>query len=224
MFATLTRTLMVYALLLICMRITGKRQIGELQLSELITALLLSEIAAMPISDLSIPMLYSIIPTALIICLEIAVPCLANSFPFFSNMLEGKPNMIICRGVLLQNELQRARIGIDELICELRLKNITVINDVEYAILEQNGKISVIPKESCRGVTLEDLGISSVSRGFAHPVILGGSICKYNLKFVGKDEKWLKKKLSGISAKDILLMTVDDEENVNIIKKESANK
>jgi len=221
MFAVLTRTLIVYIILLVAMRITGKRQIGELQLSELITALLLSEIAAMPISDLSIPVLYSILPTALIICLEIAVPCLANSFPFFSKIIEGKPNMIICRGVLIPRELERARMGIDELICELRLKNITDINDVEYAILEQNGKLSVIPKESCRPVTTEDLGIKSKSRGFAHPIILGGSVCTYNLRFIGKNEKWLMKKLGGDVPENILLMTVDDCDNINIIKKET---
>lgn len=221
MFAVLTRTLIVYIVLLISMRITGKRQIGELQLSELITALLLSEIAAMPISDLSIPVLYSLLPTVLIICLEIAIPCLANSFPFFSKIIEGKPNMIICRGVLIPQELERARMGIDELICELRLKNITDINDVEYAILEQNGKLSVIPKESCRNVTLDDLGIKSRSRGYAHPIVLGGCICKYNLKFIGKDEKWLRKKLNGKAPKDILLMTVDDTDNINIICKEN---
>ena len=202
------------------MRITGKRQIGELQLSELVTALLLSEIAAIPIGDPSMPLIYSVISAMLIVCLEIAIPCLANSSSFFSKLIEGKPTIIIKKGVLLQDELDKARIGIDELICELRLKSITDISDVEYAILEQNGKLSVIPKESCRGVTVEDLNITSKSRGFAHPIILSGKVSRYNLRLTGKNMNWLKSKLSGTHPRDVLLMTVDDCDRVNIIRRE----
>ncbi len=220
MFATLIRTLIVYILLLTSMRITGKRQLGELQLSELITALLLSEISVMPLSDLSIPLLYAVLPILLIICLEIAIPCIANSSPFFSKLLEGHPNIIIKKGVLIQKELEKARIGMDELICELRLKNITDISDVEYALLEQNGKLSVIPKESARGITLEDMGIERPSRGFAHPIILSGAVSEYNLRLVGKDMDWLVKKLDGKRPEDILLLTVDDLGDVRIIEKE----
>ena len=220
MFATLIRTIIIYILLLTSMRITGKRQLGELQLSELITALLLSEIAVMPLSDLSMPVLYAVLPILLIICLEIAIPCIANSTPFFSKLLEGHPNIIIKKGVLIQKELEKARIGMDELICELRLKNITDISDVEYAILEQNGKLSVIPKENARGITLEDIGLERPSRGFAHPIILSGAVSEYNLQLLDKSMDWLIKKLEGKRPEDILLLTVDDLDNVRIIEKE----
>ena len=217
MFQTLMRTVIVYFLLLIAMRITGKRQLGELQLSELITALLISEIASFPISDLSVPLVYSIISTVLIICLEIAIPCLANTSSFFSRLIEGHPVIIISKGKLIQKELVKSRIGIDELICELRLKGFTDLCDVEYAILEQNGKLSVVPKQSARPVTLSDMGIHSAAKGFAHPIILSGKVSKYNLRLTGKDEDWLMKKLQGKDPHDVLLMTLDDNDGVNII-------
>ena len=220
MFATIIRTLIVYLLLLLAMRITGKRQIGELQLSELITALLLSEIASMPISDLSIPLLYSVMPLLLIICLEILLPCVAGLYPFISKLLEGHPTIIIKKGVVMQNELDRAHLSINELICELRLKNIYDISDVEYAILEQNGKLTVIPKEKARGVTLEDLNITSASKGFAHPLILSGTVSEYNLRLTGKNKKWLLKTLGSKAPEDIFLMTIDDLGNITLIEKD----
>ena len=223
MFATLIRTLIVYFVLFICMRVTGKRQLGELQLSELITALILSELAAMPIADLSLPILYALLPTVLIVCLEIAIPCLANKIPFFSTALEGKPTMIICRGELLEDALESSHLGLDELLLELRQKQIFDISQVQYAILEQNGKLSVIPKEKYRPISLDDLNISSEEKGYAHPLILGGAVCPHNLSLVGKDMNWLKKKLGKNCVEDILLFTLDDAGEINIIKKRSAD-
>ncbi len=223
MFATLIRTLIVYIILFIGMRVTGKRQIGELQLTELITALLLSELAAMPITDLSIPLLYSVFPTVLIVCLEVAISCLANKIPFFSTALEGKPTMVICRGELIQDALEKSRMGIDELLGELRQKDITDISDVEYAILEQNGKLSVILKECKRQLTVEDVKMGVPQKGLAHPLILGGSICPYNLNLTGKDEKWLRKVIGERKTEDILLLTLDDGGSVNIILKDGVN-
>ena len=221
MFATIIRTIIVYFYLIIAMRLTGKRQIGQMQMSEFVTALLLSELAALPITDLSIPLFSSLVPIILLLCLEISVPFIANKIPIFKKIIDGTPSIIIKQGKLDQNELDRLRLSVDELLSELRLKNITDINDVEYAILEQNGQLSVISRTALNTVTKEDLGIHSPESGFAHPLIISGHFSNFNLSLTGKNKKWVKKQLGGKNVKDILLFTINDNGQINIINKES---
>lgn len=219
MFATIIRTIIVYFYLIIAMRLTGKRQIGQMQMSEFVTALLLSELAALPIADLSIPLFSSLIPIILLLCLEISIPFLANKIPIFKKMIDGTPSIIIKKGQLDQNELERLRLSVDELLSELRLKNITDISDVEYAILEQNGQLSVITRTELDTVTKKDLGIHPPESGFAHPLIISGHLSNFNLSLTGKNKKWVKKQLGSKKIKDILLFTIDDSGQINIIDK-----
>ena len=141
-----TRTIIVYIFLVIAMRLTGKRQIGELQLSELITALLLSELAASPITNNNIPLSYAFVPILTLVCIEIINTFLVTKNVAARRFLDGVPNIIIKKGVLDQKELAKVRMSMEELFAELRLKDIYDISEVEYAILEQNGQLSVTPK------------------------------------------------------------------------------
>lgn len=220
MFATIIRTILVYFNLIFAMRLTGKRQIGQMQMSEFVTALLLSELAALPITDLSIPLLSSLIPIILLLCLEISIPFMANKIPIFKKIIDGSPSIIIKKGVIDQDELDRLRLSIDELLSELRLKNITDIKDVEYAILEQNGQLSVITHAELSPATKKDVGVTQPEHGFAHPLIISGHYSQFNLSLTGKNKKWVKSKLKNKKLKDVLLFTVDDNEEINIITKE----
>ena len=219
----LIRTILIYAMLILVMRLSGKRQIGELQLSELITTFLLSELASYPLTDPSIPFLHAAVPIITIVCLEIILSFLATKSAIMKKILDGKPSIIIRRGVLDQKEMLKMRLSLEDLLCAIRLNGIAAISDVDYAILEQNGQISVFPKEKKREITLSDLSLKGEDSGLAHAVIADGRIIEENLKNANKTPAWLEKKLKEMHISDIcdvFLMTVDDSGGVSIVRKE----
>ncbi len=219
----LIRTILIYALLILVMRLSGKRQIGELQLSELVTTFLLSELASYPLTDPAIPFLHAAVPIFTIVCLEIILSFLATKSAIIKKLLDGKPSILIRRGVLDQKEMLKIRLSLEDLLCAIRLNGIAAISDVDYAILEQNGQISVFPKESMREVTLSDLSLKGKGSGLSHAVIADGKIIHENLNHANKTQAWLaqtlqKKKITDVH--DVFLMTVDDSGDIAIIKKE----
>lgn len=213
MITVIVRTAIMYIILVGLMRITGKRQIGELQLSEFITTLLLSELAAIPITDINIPLLHAIIPIALLISIEIIISFFVTKSTVGKKMFDGAPSFLIRNGIMNQHELEKQRISVEEFLGSLRLKNIASPSDVEYAILEQNGQLSVFKKESC------------TTQGIAHPLVIDGKINSNNLKAIKKSERWLAKCISDseCSIEDIFLLTVDDKDHISIIIKNTDN-
>ena len=201
------RTLIIYILLTFSLRIMGKRQLGELNVSDLVSTLLISEIAAIPIADPDIPLLNAVIPLFFILSLEIILSTIKNKSEKLKNSFEGKPTYIIYKGRLLQKELVKNRISINELLSELRYQGIGNISGVEYAIIEQNGSLSVIEKSK---------------NDMAHPLIIDGEIIKDTLDMMKVNEKWVDDKLKETKNKkaDIFLMTVSDDDKIDIIKKE----
>lgn len=222
MATVLIRTLIVYSLFILAIRLTGKRQVGELQISELVVTFMISELATAPIQDISIPLAYSVIPIVLLLTFEVIVSFLATKSKTLKKMFAGNPSFIIRNGKLNQKELGRLRIGLNELLGELRLKDVSDIGDVDYAIIEQNGKLSVFLKEDKRNVTVQDLGIKASHTGIGHAVIIDGNINYTNLKYAQKNEAWLNKQLKerNLNIEAVFLMSVDDTSNINIIIKE----
>ena len=160
------RTIFIYVILIAMMRFTGKRQIGQLQISELITAFLISEIASGPITDTNIPLLYAIIPITVILCLEVIASFLSMKSAVIKKFLEGKPSVVVRGGNPVQKEMAKMRMSMEDLLCQLRLKDTPSPAVVDYAIFEPNGQLSVFPLENAPKVT-----------GVAHTVIvehLGG--------------------------------------------------
>lgn len=147
------RTVLIYLFLIIGMRLMGKRQIGELQLSELVTTLLLSEMASLPATDPNIPLAFSILPVSLLLLLEIILPFLAARFPFLKKMIDVVPSILIRKGEIDPGEMSRMRISMDELLSQLRLKGVGDLRDVDYAILEQSGQLSVLLKREKQPLT-----------------------------------------------------------------------
>lgn len=204
----LVRTVIIYFLLTISMRVMGKRQLGEMELSELVTTLLLSEIAAVPIIDFRIPLKRAVIPVLLIISFEIIIPFISEKKRFIKKLIEGKPSYIIYKGELRLSEIKKSRISLDELIGELRGQGYFDITDIEYAILEPNGRLSVLPKNG-------DSASQNVC-GMVHNLIINGEIIDFNLRLLGLDENWLNKKIASLGArkKDISLLGLDDCNNI----------
>lgn len=203
------RTLIIYVFISIAIRIMGKRQIGELEVGELVSTLLVSEIAALPIADNDIPLLNALIPLLFIVSLEIIVSSVKNKSEKLKKYIDGEPIFIIYKGKLRQKALYDNRISVNEIICEMRTQGIGDINEVYYAILEQNGKLSVLKKDE----------------EFSHTVIIDTEIKEKCIKSLGYDEKWLKKQmdLHQTNEKDIFLMTVNDSGETKIIKKDTSN-
>lgn len=219
------RTIIIYIILALTMRILGKRQLGELEVSELITTILLSEIAAIPISNQDIPLFYAIIPLITIMTFEVTVSLLVSRFSGLKNILSSPPSTLINKGRIDQNELLKNRISPEELISELRLKNIPDPSYVEYAILEQNGLLSVIPKIEYQQPTLKQLKIEDEETGIAHIIISNGVWNEHTLKTLKQDredfEKYLRKKR--VTEKDVFLFTVDDAGNRELIIREKKS-
>ncbi len=222
MVTVLIRAAIIYSILLISLRLTGKRQVGELQISELITTFMISELAASPIQDLSIPLIYSIVPIVFLLCAEISLSFLATKSKRLKKLFFGNPSIIIKKGKLNQQELSRLRIGVNELLGELRIKDVSDISDVDYAILEQNGKLSVFLKQDKQPLCAKDLKIERKSSGIAHAIVVDGEINESNLSYAGKNIKWLMSYINktNLALDEIFLMTVNDDNNITIIKKE----
>lgn len=218
----LLRTLIIYIILICSMRLMGKRQIGELEVSELVSTLILSEIASIPIENQEIPVGYAIIPIVTITTLEIVVSVILVKFPKIKNFLAARPSVLIENGVINQKELIRSRISAEELIGELRQKDISDINEVNYAILEQNGKISVTQKAKYKTPTLSDIGKKANETGIMHILVSNGYINKYNLQKHDKSEEWLRYtvKKSNCDISDVFLLLIDDSGNTCLIKKD----
>ncbi|MBE6665492.1 MAG: DUF421 domain-containing protein [Ruminococcaceae bacterium] len=200
------RTILIYILLLAVMRISGKRQIGEIQISELVTTFLLSDIASYPLTNPGIPILNAVIPIFTIIPLEIIFSFLTTKCARLKKLLDGKPSIVILHGKIQKKEMERLRLSMDDLLCELRLKSIASVDDVDYAILEQNGQISVFEKNKAP---------------LSHAVIIDGTLNTQLLKQIGKNKHWLQKILKSVNIqeyRDVFLLSVTDDGNITLIK------
>ena len=222
MITILIRTLIIYFLLVGSMRLMGKRQIGELDVSDIVTTLMISEIASLPITNQEIPLMFAVIPIITLLTIEVSSSCVLSKTSRFKNVFSARPTVIINKGKLDQKALGSSRISIDEFISELRQSNISNVSDVYYAILEKSGKLTIIPKASSQPPTCEQLGISAQESGIMHIIICDGQIDKHNLSLIGKKESWIESLLKpqGLSLKDVFFMSADDGGKYEIIRKE----
>lgn len=222
MLTCLIRTVLIYLLLVLAIRTTGKRQIGELEISELVSTFLLSEIASAPIGNQEVPLSFAILPILTIISLEVIVSFLTTRSPLMKKIFLGSPIILIRRGKLQQKELSKARMSVEELLSELRQNGASAIEEVAYAILENNGKLSVTPRAMHKPMTPGDLRLPAPERGIAHAIVVDGIIKKEALDGSGQNEAWLDEILrkSKCKLREVFLLTVDDLGRTCIIKKE----
>jgi uncharacterized membrane protein YcaP (DUF421 family) len=202
----LIRCVIIYVLLTFAMRVTGKRQIGELDVGDLVSTLLISELAAIPIDDPDVPLMNAAIPILIIVSLEIIISTVKNKWRPLKKAVEGHPVYIIYKGRLLIDELNDNRISISELLSEMRGQGIFDITEVEYGIIEQNGALSLFKKNDT---------------AFAHTVICDGEIMTDTVRRIGAEKK-VKDELKSRRKEDIMLMTIDDEGKINILRRENG--
>lgn len=206
MITVLIRCIIIYALLLISLRLTGKRQIGELEVSELITTLILSEVAVSPISDPDIPVLYAVVPIFSLSAFEVVLTFFTSKFPKFRSAIGGKPNPVIKNGKIDQQELKNLRLSVAELMGQLRVSGYPDPFSVKYAFFEEDGQLSVIGNDT----------------DYIYTLICDGHLNLFNIKETKWDEARITKLLKkhNTSIEEIFLMTVDENDKINIIYKE----
>lgn len=220
----LIRTVIIYLTLLITMRLLGKRQLGEMELSEFVVAALIADLAAHPLQDIGIPLINGIVPVLTLFCCEVLIAGMAMKSIKFRGLLFGRPSLLIERGKILQNEMHSNRFTPEELMQELRGLGVYDISQVQYAVLETNGTLSVMPVPAEKPVTASMLGLCPEDESYPCIVINNGRVLENNLNWLGFDLKWLEKqlrtkKLSG--PEQVYLMIADSQGRIYIAEKES---
>lgn len=211
------RTVVLYVCVVAAMRIMGKRQLGELQPSEFVIALMISELATIPIDNSDMSLLHGIIPIVALVLLELLFSVLVIKSEFMRRLVTGSPVQIIKDGKLLMKRLSHLRICIDDVMEQLRLAGYSSISEIDSAIIETNGQLSVVPKEESRPVICSDLNLSPQQTHVPHTIISDGVLRKRNLEAVGINEKWLKKKLARYNITDysqVAFLSVTDEKEL----------
>lgn len=222
-----TRTIILYLLIIIGIRLMGKRQVGELEPSELVLDLIIADLAAVPMQDFGIPLLAGIVPIVTLLCLTLILSVCTMRNVRFRALICGKPSIIVAHGKIKQDEMRRNRFTVDELAEELRGQGYTDLATISYAILETNGRVSVLPYAKNMPPTAMELGCTPPETGLPVVIISDGRLLSHNMALRGLDEKWLKKKLHEQGAKvvrDVFLLTVDEANGVYCALREVAKR
>lgn len=212
MFIVLIRSIILYFMVVFVMRVMGKRQIGQLQPFELVIALMVSELAAMPMQNTGIPLTHGIIPIITLLVLQVLLSTLQLKSEAARIIFCGKPSILIEKGKININELKNNRLNLNDLLEELRLKEYYNLGDIEYAILETGGQISIIPKSDIQPATRKDLNILPIQDMLPVTLILDGKINNKNLEIINKDKSWLYdqlKKNNILSSDEVFLASLD---------------
>ena len=221
MFVVFFRAIILYALVVFALRLMGKRQIGELQPAELVITILISNITSLPIEDTDIPMTLGMIPVLVLVASEILVSELSLRSRRFRSVLSGNPVVLIQNGVLDQRQMRRLRVSIDDLMESLRQNGVFDLQDVQYAIVETNGNLSVFQKSTAQPVTAGQLQLAGDDADPPAVVISDGRIVRPALQACGLTEDWVTRTLRarGQQLGDVFLMTADSRKQICIVKK-----
>lgn len=216
MIITFIRTIILYILVLLVMRMMGKREIGQLQPFELAISIMIADLASVPMADVGIPIFDGIIPILALLVMHLVISSVNLRSIKIRKIICGKPRILVYRGKIDEKALKKEKLTVNELQERLRGNNVFNLSDVEYAILETSGQITVIQKPNKRGTIPEDFGIMPEYEGMTYDLIVDGKIMYENLKKLGKDNIWLEKeaKKFKINPQDVLLMTIDGKQEI----------
>ena len=218
------RTIILYLILIAVIRLLGKRQIGEMEPSEFVVTMLVANLAAIPMQDGGIPLFSGLVPILTVLGIELVLSVLSMRSIRLRRLLCGKPVILIENGRIIQENLRKTRVTLDELTGHLREKDVLEIQAVQYAILETNGNLSVFPYPKEMPATAKDAGIQVKDRYLPVTIIEDGYLSRENLKQAGKDEDWVREVLGQYRAcvANTWLLTVDKADHVYWLGKEAG--
>ena len=218
------RTIVLYLVLIVVIRLMGKRQIGQMEPSEFVVTMLVANLAAIPMQDGAIPLYSGVVPILTVLGLELTLTYLSLRSVFLRKLLCGKPVILIENGNTLQNNLRKTGVTLDELTGHLREKGILDLQNVQYAILETNGNLSVFPYPKHMPASAKDAGIQASSQFIPLTIISDGYLSQDNLQKAGKDMGWVERVLKEKQAtvQSTWLLTVDGRDHILFLRKEDA--
>ena len=223
MLMSVVRTFVLYTVVILCMRLMGKRQVGDLQPSELVVTMMIAELASIPMQDLDRPVINGVIAIFVLTFIEIVLSVITLKSPFFRKILEGKSAIIIKDGVIDQKMMKKLRVTIDDLLEGIRQEGVFSIDTVEFAIMETNGKLTVQKKAKEEPVTPKDLELDVDKKSLPTVIISDGKLIESvfdEFSVVKRKDAMEKLKKKHLEIKDVFLMTVNENKEFVIVRKE----
>lgn len=222
MLATFFRSIIIYIIVLIVMRLMGKREIGQMQPFELAISIMIADLASIPMTDIGIPISNGIIPIMGLLVMHLVISVLNIKSGTLRGLICGKPTILIYRGKIDEEKLRAERLTLNELEEKLRSNNVMNLGDVEYAILETSGDISVIQKPNKRTTTPEDFDIMPEYEGISYDLVIDGKVMQENLNKLDKSYEWLKKQTEKFQMmpEEALIVTVNGKGDIFCQKKQ----
>lgn len=216
------RTVVLYLVLIATIRFLGKRQLGQLEPSEVAVTMLIADLASIPMQDENMSILSGLVPIVAVLGLELLLSFISMRSIRFRKILCGKPVILIENGKFLQDNMRKNRVTLDELISQLREKDVMDPQTVQYAILETGGNLSVFPYPQERPATAKEAGVTTDKASLPITIVTDGKLIRDNLQKAGKDDNWLQKTLSKnkVTLKDTFLLTVNGHNTVCFYKKD----
>lgn len=226
MLITFVRAIILYIIVLIVMRLMGKREIGQLQPFELAISIMIADLASIPMTEIGIPIFNGIIPILGLLVMHLTISVINLKSLKAREIICGKPSILIYRGKINEKALIKERFTINELEERLRGNNVVNLGDVEYAILETSGQVTVIQKPEKRNTIPEDFNITPDYEGIPYDLVVDGKIMSKNLQAIGKNYAWLKKEVEkfNIKPEEALVVTLDGKGQIFCQKKEEKDK
>ena len=223
MMDSLLRTVILYSVLILVIRLLGKRQIGQMEPSEFVVTMLVANLASIPLEETDLPLTAGLVPILTVLGMELVFSALSLRSIFFRKLLCGKPVILIENGTVLQENLRKTRVTLDELTGHLREKDVLDLSSVQYAILETNGNLSVFPYPKEKPASAKDAGIRARKQYIPLTIVSDGKLLEDNLKKAGKDRSWLDRVLQERDAvlSDTWLLTVDGSDKILFYRRES---
>lgn len=226
MLVTFFRTLILYAVIVFGVRLMGKRQLGELQPSELVVTILISNIATLPIEEVETPLFSGLLPILSLVTFEVIISAINLRSRWLRRLFSGSPVVVIQNGEIDQQKLRELRFSVDDLMIQLRQNQIFEVDEVDFAVVETTGKLSVYQKYGARALTPKTLEMPDQPDQNAPPLVVVSDGCVYTdyLALCGKDMAWLAEIAASrrTEIRDILLMTLDRTGNYHMVKREGA--
>ena len=225
MAVSLIRSLILYVVVIFSVRLMGKRQLGQLQPTELVITILVSNIATLPLEDLGIPLLAGIIPILTLVCFDVIMSQLTLKSRRLRQLVSGSPQIIIRDGIINQNQLRELRFSVDDVFEAMRMSGIFDIEEVQFAIVETTGQISFYQKFEYRAVTNEDLKLRGQTDNPPYIIINDGCFQKEAFDAAGLSEAWLERllKKAGRRISDIFLLTADESGKYKLVERSLKN-
>lgn len=222
MLVIFVRSIILYLIILVVMRLMGKREIGQLQPFELVIAIMIADLASIPMTEGGVPISNGIVPILGLLIMHLIISMVNMKSMKMREIVCGRPSILIYRGKIDEQMLKKERFTINELEERLRGNNINSIGDVEYAILETSGQLSVIQKPNKRNTTPEDFDIMPDYEGIPYDLVVDGVVMEENLQKIGKNYEWLKKSTQqfGFAPEQALIVTFDGKGQIFCQKKD----